>query len=60
MQYKMVQELVFKESEQAKLFRLAMKIIEGAEFTAEDLQLQANESEALEQVLNEIKKFMER
>lgn len=51
---------MFKESESTKLFSLAMKIIEGSEFTAEDLQLQANEPEALEKMLNDIKNFTEK
>ena len=57
---KMAHDLIFKESQQKKLFRLAMKIIKGSEFTADDLQLQANEPEALEKMLKEIKEFQEK
>jgi hypothetical protein len=48
-------------NENRKLMSLALKVIKGdREFTDEELQLQANEPEALEKMLKEIREFMER
>lgn len=57
--YRNVMEVVFTD-ERTPIFKLAMKVIEGAEFTPEDLQLQQNEPEALEKMLREIREFMEK
>lgn len=57
--YRDVMEVMFGK-ERTPIFKLAMKTIEGAEFTQEDLQLQANDPEALEKMLREIREFMEK
>ncbi len=57
--YRNVMEVVFADK-RTPIFKLAMKVIEGVEFTPEDLQLQQNEPEALEKMLREIREFMEK
>jgi hypothetical protein len=60
LQHKMAREAIFNDDVRKKVFILAMKVIGGAELTTEDLQLQANEPEALEKVLREIREFQEK
>jgi hypothetical protein len=60
LQHKMAREVIFNDDVRKRVFILALKVIRGAEFTTEDLQLQANEPEALEKALREIREFQEK